>query len=71
LRFPLTTHLITYTYECVASLKQSERDKFYRLTGASHRSAGLAVGSSGASFAYDAANWLGYFYEDSILTDLD
>jgi hypothetical protein len=71
LRFSLTTRVITYTYECATSLKQSERDKLYRLTGASCRSAGLAVGSSGESFAYDAANRLGYFYEGSIVTDLD
>jgi uncharacterized protein RhaS with RHS repeats len=39
-----TTRVITYTYECAASLKHSERDKLYRLTGAGY--------SSGESFAY-------------------
>jgi PKD repeat protein len=42
--YTTTTHVITYTYECAASLKRSERDKLYRLTGADY--------STGEAFAY-------------------
>ncbi|MEJ2556525.1 MAG: hypothetical protein P8186_09905 [Anaerolineae bacterium] len=42
--YTTTTRVITYTYECAASLKRSERDKLYRLTDADY--------SSGESFAY-------------------
>jgi hypothetical protein len=47
-----TTHVITYTYKCEASLKRSGRDKLYRLTGADYRSTGLTAGSTGEAFAY-------------------
>jgi PKD repeat protein len=42
--YTTTTRVITYTCECAASLKRSERDKLYRLTDADY--------SSGESFAY-------------------
>jgi hypothetical protein len=46
--YTTTTRVITYTYECAASLEQGERDKLYRLTGADY--------STGEefSYAYDA-----------------
>ncbi len=44
---------LTYTYECAASLKRSERDPLYRLTGAEYRSTGLTAGSSGERFEYE------------------
>jgi PKD repeat protein len=50
--YTTTTRVITYAYECAASLKRSERDKLYRLTDADYRAAGLTAGSSGESSAY-------------------
>ncbi len=52
----MTTRVITYTYECAASLERSEKDPLYRLAGADHRSIGLTAGSTGEGFeyAYDA-----------------
>jgi hypothetical protein len=40
----LSDGLRTFTYECAASLKRSERDKLYRLTGAEY--------STGEEFSY-------------------
>jgi hypothetical protein len=50
--YTTTTRVITYTYECAASLKRSERDKLYRLTGADYRSTVLTAGSTGEAYAY-------------------